>query len=133
MLRVFVCGMIGAVFAILACSSSKSTPCNENPWECPSRQTCWFSTPTSFACLNSGPGQTGSACQDSVGIAACGDGLACLFGTCTPYCSTMDPIHACTGGASCTLVTISGSSGFIATVYACSANVEAINAGDQDI
>lgn len=114
MIRPLLFGTICAVFAIVACSSSKSTPCNQNPWECPAGQTCWPSSPTSFACLNSGPGQIGSTCQDSEGIATCGDGLACLTtsaasGTCTPYCSNTDPSHACPGGAACATATLIGS------------------------
>ena len=103
----------------LACSSSSGSsgpppPCNENPWECPSGQTCWPKDQTSFQCLNSGPGKAGSSCNDTVGIPTCGDGLACLqlppaTGTCVPFCDNTDPSHACGAGAICQTAIIGAS------------------------
>jgi hypothetical protein len=131
MRRAFGFTLISAVVSVAACSSSNSTPCNQNPWECPTGQTCWPDTATSFECLNSGPGQIGSACEDSVGTATCGDGLACLAtngvnGTCTPYCSNTDPSHACTGGALCATATLLGSS---ITFQICATGVLATDGG----
>src|ERR1700678_2664409 len=86
----------------LACSSSSSSsppPCNEDPWECGSEQTCWPQSTTSFACLNSGSGTAGSACEDSVGAPTCGAGLACLQtstasgGICSAYCDNTETSH----------------------------------------
>jgi len=110
-----------ALLAVPACSSSSSsgggdsgaatTPCNQNPWVCPSTQTCWPTSTTAFACLNAGPGQAGSSCVNTPGSPTCGAGLLCLMlqgasgGVCLPYCSTTDPSHACTGGALCEGVT----------------------------
>jgi len=109
-----------------ACSSSSSTggdggsgatPCNENPWECPSTQTCWPQTPTIFACLNAGPGMLGAACMNTAGSPTCGAGLACFQGlgatggSCLSFCSTTDPSHACTGGDVCETVALGGTGG----------------------
>jgi hypothetical protein len=100
-----------SLLCVVACSSSSSkgtTPCNENPWECGSGQTCWPSSDTAFACLNSGAGQVGDSCFDSVGTPTCGDGLGCYQmavsgGVCAAYCDPTDPSHACSNGI-CDLV-----------------------------
>jgi hypothetical protein len=111
--------------AVTACSSSSSgggggsssTPCNEDPWECPSGQTCWPQSATAFACLNAGPGALGSTCADTAGTPTCGAGLFCLqsagatAGTCVAYCSTTDTQHACTGGAVCSLAALNNTNG----------------------
>jgi hypothetical protein len=102
------------IASALACSSKSNpgtAPCNENPWECTAGQTCWPTSAAAFACLNSGPGVAGGACKDSVGIATCGDGLACLEtsasnGTCTPYCDNANASHACPSGLTCQLVQV---------------------------
>ena len=104
---------------VAACSSSSgggstSAPCNQDPWQCSSGQTCWPQSETAFACLNAGPGTLGGACQDTVGTPTCGAGLFCLMGvgttmgTCVAYC---DSTHACTGGAACKLGALGGTSG----------------------
>jgi hypothetical protein len=103
----------------MACSSSSGSsappPCNENPWECPTGQTCWPATQSTFACLNSGAGNAGDACQDTVGSATCGAGLACLQigmsgGVCSAYCDNTDPTHACPVGETCQTVQLLGGS-----------------------
>jgi hypothetical protein len=118
------------LFALLAtaCSSSSgsggsdggpgSTPCNQDPWECPASQTCWPQNATTFACLNAGPGKLGDSCVDTAGSPTCGAGLACLqgvggttAGTCLAYCSTTDPSHACAGSAICQTAIIGGTGG----------------------
>ncbi|MGH7269505.1 MAG: hypothetical protein ACREJ3_03665 [Polyangiaceae bacterium] len=103
-----VLGMIAS--AAVGCSSSSSPaagPCNENPWQCPAGQVCWpNNVDGTFACLNSGPGAQGSACENSVGTPTCGDGLTC-FGTttsggaCTAYCDNTNPSHGCPSGLTC--------------------------------
>ncbi len=109
--------------ATTACSSSSgggasSLPCNENPWECPSAQTCWPESASAFACLNAGPGPLGSSCQNTVGTPTCGAGLACFQsvsgtseGACVAYCSTTDPSHACPSGELCQLAALGGAGG----------------------
>ena len=115
------------LLAAAACSSSSSSsgsgsdastaPCNENPWECPSGQTCWPVTATSFQCLNAGPGTVGSTCANTVGSATCGAGLACFqaigasSGSCYTYCSNTDVMHACTGQDTCAAVELGGTGG----------------------
>jgi hypothetical protein len=106
-----------------ACSSSSSsgspstTPCNQNPFECPSGQTCWPQSQTAFACMNAGPGALGSMCQDVPSSPSCGAGLVCLQtnpagqGSCLAYCSTTDTSHACTGGATCEVAELGGAGG----------------------
>ena len=108
---------LAVVLVSAACSSSSSPPpCNENPWECASGQTCWPKDPQTFACLNSGPGKAGDACQNSLDSPTCGDGLACLQtstagGTCRPYCDPASSSHACAAGQTCQLVALGGAAG----------------------
>lgn len=115
------------LLAAAACSSSSSSsgsgsdastaPCNENPWECPSGQTCWPVSATSFQCLNAGPGAVGATCANTVGSATCGAGLACFqalgsaSGSCYTYCSNTDVTHACTGPDTCAAVELGGTGG----------------------
>ncbi len=119
--------MRGCVLVILsllvaACSSSSggsggSTPCNQNPWECSSSQTCWPSSTSTFACLNAGAGKAGDACEDTVNAPTCGAGLWCLqvasgaSGVCAAYCSTTDSSHACPGGQNCVTAALGGTGG----------------------
>jgi hypothetical protein len=94
---------------VAACSSSSggsSTPCNQDPWECSSGQTCWPQSQTAYACMNAGPGMLGTSCMNTPGTPTCGPGLFCFQtsqagGTCLAYCSPTDPKHACTGSALC--------------------------------
>ena len=111
--------------AATACSSSSggngsdaSTPCNENPWECASSQTCWPATASTYACMNAGPGKLGTSCQNTVASPTCRAGLACFqslgggaAGACFAYCSTTDPSHACSGNDVCQTVALGGSGG----------------------
>jgi hypothetical protein len=101
------------VFEQLEQLELRRQPCNENPWECPAGQTCWPKDESSFACLNSGPGAAGDACQDTVGAPTCGDGLACLEigaggGVCSVYCDNTNPSHACSAGETCGTATLLG-------------------------
>lgn len=128
------------LFSLLlaACSSSSgggstSTPCNQDPWQCSSGQTCWPQSSSAFACMNAGPGSVGSTCQDTVGSPSCGAGLFCLqgatttTGTCVAFCSTTDPKHACTGNAQCETAALGGVGGpeFSVCVSTISANGDA--------
>jgi hypothetical protein len=117
----------------LACSSSSSSsppPCNEDPWECGSGQTCWPQNTTSFACLNSGAGTAGSACEDSPGVATCGDGLECFqtsetaSGICSPYCDNTSTSHACPSGMLCEMDLVGAT-----TVQICIATGSAADGG----
>ena len=97
---------LSSAYACSSSSGSGTQPCNENPWECPAGQTCWSTSTGAFECLNSGAGAAGGSCQNTAGIATCGDGLVCLQtsasgGTCAQYCDNTDPSHGCSGGLSC--------------------------------
>ncbi|MGZ5971274.1 MAG: hypothetical protein ACXWP4_26570 [Polyangiales bacterium] len=110
-------------FFLFACSSSNdagpvTTPCNEDPWQCPTGQTCW---PTdlsgTFACLNSAAGKVkGDACGNTVGAPTCGDGLACFQGVgdasghCVAYCDNTKAGHGCAAGETCQTALLSGTS-----------------------
>lgn len=108
------------VLATAACSgkSGSSPPsCNEDPWECPSAQTCWPQTTTTFACLNAGPGALGASCEDTVGTPTCQAGLVCFqtgaaAGSCVASCSTTDPSHACPSGQLCETASLQGGTQF---------------------
>jgi hypothetical protein len=113
------------VFAMssAACSSSSSdtavtTPCNVDPWQCPTGQTCWPKDQTgAFACLNSAAGKAkGDACTNTVGSPTCGDGLACFQGVgdssgkCVPFCDNATAGRGCGAGETCSTVTLAGTS-----------------------
>jgi hypothetical protein len=113
-----VLAVLAVALVSAACSSSSAPPppCNDNPWECASGQTCWPKDAQNFACLNSGPGKAGDACQTSLDSPTCGDGLACLQistapGRCTPYCDPTSTAHACPAGQICQLVALGGPGG----------------------
>src|ERR1019366_1952338 len=114
-----------AALTAVACSSSSgsgsgssgTTPCNENPWQCPAGQTCWPTDQSSFACLNVGTGKPGDPCTATVGMPSCGANLDCLqtqaasAGTCVAYCSESDPSHACPTGVQCLSAYLGSTSG----------------------
>jgi len=115
--RVCVFVLFAPLSLAIGCSSSSSPAgqgCNENPWECPAGQTCWPKDQTSFACFRSGQGAAGEACENSVGAATCGDGLACLetgtaaSGTCSAFCDSTNPSHACSAGETCRMAILLG-------------------------
>jgi hypothetical protein len=106
---------IAAILCAPACSTSSGTPpCNQDPWVCSAGQTCWPATETTFACLNSGAGAVGDVCDDTIGMATCGAGLACLqppgaaSGTCVAYCDNTDTSHACPSGQTCDAALLGG-------------------------
>src|SRR5438128_4407199 len=111
--RILAFAAILAGAAIVACSSSSSTPgdagapttCDVDPWQCAAGQTCWpKDVNLNFTCLNSGQGKINEPCLFTAGQATCGDNLACLqlfgqaMGTCTPYCDNTKPTHSCPNG-----------------------------------
>jgi hypothetical protein len=78
--------------------------------------TCWAQdTSPTFACLKSGTGQYGDACQNLIGQATCGDGLMCLQttnagGKCVHYCELTGTAHACQSGV-CETAVLGAASG----------------------
>jgi len=91
-------------------SDKPPPPCNEDPWSCPAKQTCWpaDTAGTKFACLNQGGGAVGAACDLTPGGATCQAGLFCFSTSdmtapkvCSPFCDPKDPKRACPGNATC--------------------------------
>jgi hypothetical protein len=116
-----VLGSLIALFAfsIAACSSSSSpASCNQNPFACPTGQTCWVgSGPDDYACFGSGRGVVGDPCTPLPGSPSCGDRLACVssgpagspMGTCAAFCDpTNSASHGCPPGELCQSVTLPG-------------------------
>jgi hypothetical protein len=109
----------------LACSSTSSSspaPCNEDPFQCASGQTCWTADAKTFSCVPSGAAQYGESCQPVAGAAPCADGLLCLAttnagGKCVHYCDPSGTAHACASGT-CTAAAIGSASGPITHVCA---------------
>src|SRR5258708_8342405 len=130
---------LGGFAMIVACSSSSSgngsTPCNQNPWECPSGQTCWLKDANTFACLNSGPGKLGAACTPVAGAGECSDGLLCFAragttqGACTPYCDNSKQGRSCPTGEQCLPAMFAGSGA--GTVQLCYGTSPPADAGPE--
>ncbi len=108
--------VLAALTASAACSSSSVRPggvgssCSADPTICQAGTTCWpADTVPHLECLPSTAGAGfGATCQQSVGQATCGDGLACdqvgaTAGSCTSYCSAT---IACQAGYSCRMTTV---------------------------
>ncbi len=112
--------LFAAGCAVAACSSSSSSSsaddvCPANLFGCPAGQSCWAKDNTfAFACIPSGTGTKGSTCQSTVGVAACGEGLACLqlqgasTGTCVPYCQPGSTGRGCEAGEQCAQALLQG-------------------------
>ena len=119
--------------ALVACSSddSKSSGCASSPFSCPAGQTCSAKDTTgAFACLPSGPGKKGDACQNTPGMTTCGDALVCLQttaagGSCAPYCETSGA-HACEAGEQCRAAALQGTS---SVFYICVGSAKPADAG----
>ncbi len=104
----------GLIVISAACGDSydeTSKPCNEDPWVCPTGQSCWFNADgTAYQCLNQGPGQEGSDCDPYYGSPSCAAGLFCLKtvqndpGACRRFCSNTEPGRVCLNGEQCTPV-----------------------------
>jgi hypothetical protein len=135
--RSFLLGSILlGVFALAACSSddtsasssgnttstgSGASACNDDPFACPSGQTCWIDqSGKAYACLASGAGKAGDACKNYGGQATCGDGLTCFavpgYDACTPFCDPSGTAHPCADGAPCVQLQLPGTA---ATIFAC--------------
>jgi hypothetical protein len=118
-------------------SSSQPAPCNENPWQCSSGQTCWPAQctcpagtscdPTNcapqFQCVRSAAKQAGESCQLQIGQATCGDMQTCVeladagaAGVCRYYCDPSDPTRGCAAGFICEQLTVGNSE---ATEHVC--------------
>jgi hypothetical protein len=111
-------GTLALLLATGACSSTSSSSsstsaCNTQPFTCAAGTTCWpADNAADFACLKSGAGKLGDACQNTPSVATCGDGLLCLQqtatdGHCVPYCDTA---HPCPTGQACTTAQLVGTS-----------------------
>lgn len=109
---------IASSIGVVACSSeSSATPssCATNPFSCPAGQTCSAKdTGGTFACLPSGAGKKGDACQNTPGATTCGDTLVCLQtsragGQCSPFCEEgSGTAHACAATAQCRAAALQG-------------------------
>jgi hypothetical protein len=98
--------------------------CGSDPWSCPSGQTCWVATDTTWRCQTAGAGTQGTACKAVIGEPACGEGLLCIGadptkGTCEPACSTKDKSHGCAAGSACADVKFSTPKGVDLTASGC--------------
>lgn len=118
-----------AVVAASACSTHDAgKPCNDNPWQCSSGQTCWpvqctcsgsgSCDPTNctprFDCTASVAGRAaGQSCENKIGKATCGDDQACIgfadggTPTCSAFC---DSSHPCPSDQACVPLTLGNSS-----------------------
>jgi hypothetical protein len=126
-----------AVSSVAACSSSSSSDsgsCSSNPFTCGAGQTCSVKDQSgTFACLTSGTGTKGSACQNTVGVTTCGDGLVCLQlvqagGTCASFCEPGNTAHGCAAGETCAAAKLAGTS---ETFFVCAGGAPA-DAGATD-
>jgi len=112
--------ILSALTMSAACSSSSSTDCTANPFQCPSGTTCSLSTCTcatepctqqtcnpTFACVPSGDGTVGETCVAQPGSPACSDGLFCVesggAAECLLYCNAANP---CPQGSMCQAKTV---------------------------
>lgn len=131
------CSLAFALGVGCGSSSSQATPCNENPWECSSGQTCWpqqctcpsgaSCDPTTctpqFQCVASAGKQAGESCQLQIGQPTCGDLQTCVeladagpTGACRYYCDPTDPSRGCAPGFTCEQLSVGNSS---ATEHVC--------------
>jgi hypothetical protein len=90
----------------LGCSSNSAPApppdCHADPAVCPAGETCWpVDDSFDFGCVASAPSGTfGASCLFRLGMASCGDGMACdtndpqVAGVCTLYCSASKPCPA---------------------------------------
>ncbi len=127
-----------ALSSVVACSSSSSDPagsCSANPFTCGAGQTCSVKDQSgAFAFLTSGSGKKADACQNTVGVTSCGDGLVCLQlvkagGTCSSFCEPGNTAHGCATGETCTPAKLAGTS---ETFYVCAAGAAPADAGATD-
>lgn len=121
--------------ALAACASSDSSApssCASNPFSCPAGQTCSAKdTSGTFACLPSGGGKKGDACQNTPGTTTCGDTLVCLQtsqagGQCAPFCEAGGTAHACAASEQCRAAALQGTS---TVFYVCVGQAAPADAG----
>jgi hypothetical protein len=92
-----------AIRTTLGATLDLCVPCNIS-YACGANQTCATATGASFACVPSGAGRRGDACDATAATAVCGDRLLCLSadatadGTCVGWC---DHAHPCPTGKTC--------------------------------
>jgi hypothetical protein len=84
-------------------SAPQPDGCNVS-YNCPVGQTCNATGGANFACVPSGPGKPGDACDYTSATVACGDQLICAVistttGMCYQFC---DSGHPCPTGKTCT-------------------------------
>ena len=123
-----------ATSSVVACSSSSdsASSCSSDPFSCGAGQTCSVKdTSGTFACLTSGAGAKGSACQNTIGSTTCGDGLVCFQqsaagGNCTSYCQPGNAAHGCAAGETCSAARILGTT---ETFYVCAGTAPATDGG----
>lgn len=123
--------------SVVACSSSSdgASSCSTDPFSCGAGQTCSVKDSSgTFACLTSGAGTKGSACQNTIGVTTCGDGLVCLQlvqagGTCSSYCQPGNAAHGCAAGETCTAAKLAGTT---ETFYVCAGGAAPADAGAKD-
>ncbi|HSO36760.1 MAG TPA: hypothetical protein VLT33_29745 [Labilithrix sp.] len=127
-----------SISSTVACSSSSSSgsdSCSSNPFSCDVGQTCSAKDKTGvFACLTSGSGKKGDACQNTPGVTTCGDGLVCLQlvasgGTCASFCEVGNAAHGCGTGETCSLAGLAGTS---TTFHVCAGGAAPADAGATD-
>ncbi len=108
---VWLAGALLAGIAGVDCSSSsgggaaEASSCLANPAQCPAGQTCWPTSPSTFACLASNASAgVGDSCVEKYNDATCADGLLCDStnpdgtGQCAQYCGAQT---ACPMGYAC--------------------------------
>jgi hypothetical protein len=92
------------------------TGCAADPFACPAGQTCWPNAQgNALACLNSGMGKVGDACELYIGTATCADDLVCWTvpgapKVCTPFCDNTKLDKQCPPGQMCLQVSIKDTS-----------------------
>lgn len=134
---VFVAAVVTS--SVVACSSSSSSDgpgsCSSEPFSCGAGQTCAVKDSSgTFACLTSGGGAKGSACQNIIGSTTCGDGLVCFQqttagGICSSYCEPGNAARGCAAGEACSLAQIVGTT---AKFYVCAGGAPTADAGATD-
>ena len=135
--KVILFALASAVLAtIAACASSSSDAspgCASDPFACAAGQTCAPKDSSgTFACVASGSGAIGSACQNTPGVTTCGDQAVCLQttaagGQCVPYCDTS--AHPCAPGGACRQAQLQGTS---TTFFVCVGTVTPPADGGSD-
>ena len=138
----FVVVASGSSVVACASSSSSSNPppgCAADPFSCGAGTTCSAKDASgTFACLPSGGGAKFSACQNTLGVTMCGDGLVCLQqsaagGQCSSYCekgsTPGSSPHSCAVGETCRAAALVGTQNVF---YLCTGGTAPVDAGGGD-